>query len=805
MKVSLNLLSEFVEIYETPEQIIEVLTNLGLEIENVFYSGQKYKNFIIAKVIDLLTIPNSKNLLCRLSDGKLNYEVVCGAKNVAFGQNVVLALPGAILPKNELKIEPIEIDGVWSQGMICSEDELDIGNDSNGILVIEDEANIGKSFADYFGLNDVVFDVSITPNRADCLSHLGIARELSAFFNRKLAIPKIEYPSDTTRNVEDFIEVEICDEEKCPRYTAKVLIDVNVIQSPKWLKSRLIVLGLRPINVIVDVTNYVMMELGQPLHAFDLDKLAGNKIVIRTAKSGEKFVTLDGKERELDSTILMICDEEKPVAIGGVMGGENSQITDSTRNVLIESAYFLPSSIRRTSKKLALSSESSYRFERGVDIENIVRANERATQLISYFSGGKVLKGIVDKYPTKFQQKFVKFRYYRAKKIIGQALPNEKILSILESLGFQPEAKTEKDVLFSVPSFRVDIQYEIDLIEEVARFYGYDNIPEDTNYIVTKSFDNTPQSLTLPQLRKLIRDYFIANGFSEFLTPNLYDPKRGKIFDEESNFIRLANPLGEELSIMRSSIIPSTLEAIKYNFRVGRKDLRIFEIGKEFSCGNSNSSFIKGILEREILIFAICGLSAPLQWGFVSREVDFYDLKGIVEHFLANLGIKNYKMSDYQDLVFSSESQEVVLEGRRFGIFGSISEGILKTFDIEKPVYLGKFFIENLRSYQTSFPKYSKISPFPTVRRDLAFVVDEDVKTNEIETVIKEGAGKYLKEVIIFDVFKGRNIGEKRKSIAFALFFSSMEKTLTDEEVDESVRSIIENVRIRFSAELRTF
>ncbi|MGQ9819271.1 MAG: phenylalanine--tRNA ligase subunit beta [Candidatus Kapaibacteriales bacterium] len=805
MKVSLNLLREFVELPEYPEQIQNVLTNLGLEVEEIYYPAKKYQNFIIAKVLECTQILDSKNFLCKLTDGKATLDVVCGAPNVATGQNVVLALPGAILPKNDLKVETREINGIYSQGVICSEEELGLGNDSSGIWVLEDKAPLGFSFADYFGLNDVVLDVSITPNRSDCLSHLGIARELSAYFKRDLKLPRIEYEIDPIFKIDDFIEVEILNSEKCPRYTAKVILDVDVIPSPNWLKSRLIVLGMRPINVVVDATNYVMLELGQPLHAFDLDKLEGKKIVVRTAVNGEKFITLDGKERELNDSMLMICDANKSIAIAGVMGGENSEISTSTKNILIESAYFLPSSIRRTSKMLGLMSESSYRFERGVDIENVLRSNERATQLISLLAKGKVANGVVDNYPRKIPQKTISLRFDRAKKIIGFDLHEQRMVKILESLGFEPKEKTNLDITFSVPSYRVDIQGEIDLIEEVARFYGFDNIPEDVSYSLIKSGQNTKESLAVPPLRKTFREYFVSNGFTEFLTPNLFNPKIAKIFDDESKFIELANPLGEELSIMRTSLILSILQAIEWNFRIGRKDLRVFEIGKEFSLTNQKTKFINRILEREVLVFALSGLASPLQWGIQRREVDFYDLKGMVEHFLRNFGIKNYVFQNFNSSIFAPEAQEIRFNNRSIGHFGLVSEKIMQTFELENPVYVAKIFIEELYSYKELFPKFSKVSPYPIVRRDLAFVVESDFSARDIELAIKESAGKFLKEIIVFDVYRGRNIGENRKSIAFALFFSSMERTLTDEEVDEAIDNVIRNIQIKFSAELRTF
>lgn len=805
MKVSLNILREFIDLHESPEQIASVLTGLGLEIEEINFPAKIYNNFVIARIIDCSKIPNSKNLLCRVSDGHQNFEIVCGAPNVAPNQNVVLALPGAILPKNETKIETIEIDGILSQGMICSEDELSIGTDSTGIYVLPENVQIGTPFAKFFGFDDTVFEIGITPNRADCLSHLGIARELSAYYKRELNLPKIEYQVDSSRTVKDFVQVQILDPEKCPRYTAKILTDVFVTHSPIWLKSRLVELGFRPINVIVDITNYVMSELGQPLHAFDLDKITGHTIIVRNATNGEKIETLDSRQRELDSSMLLITDVEKPLAIAGVMGGESSGITNNTRNVLIESAFFHPSSIRKTSKKLGLTTPSSYRFERGVDFEMVAFANERATQLIASITNAKPLAGIIDINSNPWPKRFINFRYERAKKIIGMNLFDEKMTEILESLGFVSKEKTTTSAYFAVPSYRVDVQYEIDLIEEVARFFGYDNIPENTNYIITKSASEPTTSLAPPSLRKQIREYFVSNGFIEFLTPNLYDPKRARLFAENNSIIELANPLGEELSIMRPSAIPSLLEAIQRNQRIGRKDLRVFEVAKEFFQTDAQTRFIKGIAEREILIIALAGNRYPLQWGLPQLDVDFYDIKGIVQNFLAYLGIENYQLRNSSQPAFSPECQEIYTHGAKLGYFGSIADSILKVYDIDNPIFMARLFLDELSPYVANQRKFSRPSPFPIVRRDLAFVVEENINATEIENLIKEVAGESLKDIVIFDVFRSPNIGANRKSIAFALFFCSREKPIASEDVDRTIENIIDTVCKSFSAELRTF
>ncbi|MCX7909269.1 MAG: phenylalanine--tRNA ligase subunit beta [Ignavibacteria bacterium] len=805
MRISFNLLKEFVDLPKTPKEIASILTSIGFEVEEYFDFGEKYQNFVVAEVTSCEKV-TEKLSYCSVFDGKETHKVICGAPNVAINQKVVLALPGAVIPKSGLVIKPTTIRGYESSGMICSEDELEIGDCSTEIFVLDNNAPIGTSFSDYYGLNDVVFEIGITPNRGDCLSHLGIARELAAFFMLPLKVPSVEPKEDFSTTIQEFVNIEILDKEKCPRYSARIIKNITVQESPNWLKSRLILLGLRPINCVVDVTNYVMMELGQPLHAFDYDKLAQKRIIVRTANNGEEFVTLDGKKRELDDTMLMICDAEKPVAIGGVMGGENSEISFETKNVLLESAFFNPVSIRRTTKKLGISSESSYRFERGVDYENVVFALNRASQLIALLSKGELVAGYIDIYPNKIPRKYVSFRFERARKVLGADIKEEKMKEILVSLGFKEEGKNAEKLIFEVPSFRFDVEQEIDLIEDIARFYGYDNIPEDRSYSVTFSGETKETPLLVPKLRNELKSYFVSRGFTEILTQNLYSPKKtSKFFEGET--IEIANPLGEEYSIVRPSILPSILEIVKLNMNIGKKDLKLFEIGKEFRKNENSRKFIEGIEEREVLAGTLSGLCFPLQWGYPQREVDFFDVKGMVEHLLFTLGINEFEIEyDNQgNKVFGSEYGKIKINGALLGEFGVIAEEIKKFLDLQSVVYIFYINLEAIYNRRKELSKFSKISPFPVVRRDLAFVVDEQVSALTLQKVIRENGGENLREVILFDVYRGKNIGEGKKNLAFALFFNSYERTLTDEEVQDWINRIIERVSSEVGAEHRVF
>ncbi len=805
MRMSLKLLKQFVDLPSSSEEIARVLTSLGFEVEETFDFSQKYRNFVVGR-IEFCEKITDKLSHCRVHNGSELLDVVCGAPNVSVGQKVILALPNAVIPKTNAKIEPVVIRGINSNGMICSEDELEIGECADEILVLPNDAPIGMSFAQYYGLDDVVFELGITPNRGDCLSHLGIARELSAFYGNQLRIPEIELEEDTAKNISNYVKVGVLDSDKCPRYTARLLLGVSVGESPLWLKSKLIALGLRPINSIVDVTNYVMIELGQPLHAFDFDRIFGRKIVVRTAKDGEKFITLDGKERELDSTMLMICDAERPVAIGGVMGGENSEITQETKNVLLESAFFSPASIRRTSKKLGLASESSFRFERGVDYGNTVFALNRATQLISLIAGGQVAQNYIDIYPKEQPKKYVSLRFDKAKKIIGIEIDNNRMLKKLVNLGFKLTEVDNQKAIFEVPTYRFDVEQEIDLIEEIARFYGYDNIPENRSYSVTYSGEKKKSNLDIPEIRQEVKKYFVHNGFFEILTQNLYNPNKARYF-YDGEFIEIENPLGEEYSIVRPSIIPSLLEVVTYNINVGRKDFRVFEIGKEFRKNKSEQSFIEGIEEKEVLAFAICGFSRPLQWGEPIRNVDFYDIKGFFEHFLSTFSINNFVIEPAEDTkeIFGSEFANVKIANKIEGGFGIVSRKIKKLFDLEQDVYIGYLNLLQIYSVPRKLPKYTKISPFPVVRRDLAFIVDDNIPAKDIMDLIWKTGGECLRNVLIFDVYKGKNIGEGKKNLAFALYFNSHEKTLTEEEVNSWLQQIVDAVTSEKGGKLRVF
>lgn len=805
MQLSYNWLKEIIDIDMQPNELEEVLTMLGIEVEGIENYKEKYKNFITAEVTSCEKHPDADKLsICKVSDGTSDDRtVICGAPNVATGQKVILAAEGAYIPAGDFTIGKRKIRGVESNGMICSQAELGLGNDSSGIWVLDNSTPVGQDISNHLGLDDIIFDISLTPNRPDCLSHIGVARDLAAYLGKNITKKSINI-SEIDEKIEDNVKVVIDDIDKCPRYAARVVKNAKVGQSPQWLKNRLVSLGLRPVNVIVDITNFVLMETGQPLHAFDFDTVAENTIVVKTAENGQKYTTLDSKERTLDNEMLLICDPTKPVGIAGVMGGENSEITDNTRNILIESAYFDPSSIRKTSKKLGISSDAAYRFERGVDIDNIIYALNRAAQLMEELAGGEVLSGIIDEYPKKIELNVSKLRFQRARDLIGIDINNEQIKDIMKRLSFETIEEDSDSISLKAPSWRVDIFQEVDLIEEVARLYYYDNITPDMTSLIDYNSRGVPEKLAIPPLREIIQGFLTSNGYNEILTQNMIDPKSSGYFTD--NPVLIANPLGEELSIMRPSLVPSMIKTILNNFRVGNYNLNLYEIGRTFNNIPKGGKFIDNIDESENLIIALTGYKHPKIWNEPARHSDFYDIKGITQDLFEFLRIEDIKYKPNKNTnIYSANSLEIQAKKQKIGIMGELNQNMLKDFDIDKKVFCLELDLSKL--YQMDIPemKYKIVAPYPSILRDLGFVIDKEVEAEKVRQEIEMRGGKLLQSVDIFDVYEGKNIGEDKKSIAFSLRFSSPQRTLVDEEVDKAVTKIVSAIEKKFKAKLREF
>jgi phenylalanyl-tRNA synthetase beta chain len=806
MKISYHWLKEYIPISLKPAQLAERFSMLGLEVEGLEDLGAKYERFVVGEVLERLKHPNADKLtVCRVNIGRETLEIVCGAPNVAPGQKVPVALVGATVPRDQHDPEGkpfvlgrAKIRGVESNGMICSEYELGLGDDTQGIMVLDESAKVGVPLARHLGASDVIYDLEITANRGDWLSHIGIAREAQSIVKKKAALPKIRL-HESSVPVGKHATVRILDPQKCPRYTCRVLRNVAVSPSPRWLQDRLTAVGIRPINNVVDVTNYVLMETGQPLHAFDYDTLAGHTIVVQCAKDGERFTTLDGKERVLNSEILMICDGDKRVAVAGVMGGANTEISDRTTTVLLESANFEPGAVRRTSKFLGLSTDASQRFERGVDVEMTVYAVNRVAQLLQELAGAEVLKGIIDVYPRKARLKRVRMRVSRANAVLGTSISRQDMVSYLRWLELQPVAQTKDAVTFAIPTCRYDLAEEIDLIEEVARIYGYDKIETKTRTTVDFS-----KPLALEVLPDLLRSYLVGAGFNEMLTYSLQDQASGHLGGEPA--VEVLNPVSIEASILRTSLIPGALKVVQNNRSHGQKDLRLFEIGNVFKLsGSTPSENLEAYNEEERLIILLTGASAPTHFSSGGRAVDFLDVKGEAEALLAKFCLDKYRFISYDNASALIESAlGVEINGSYAGFLGKITKSIAEKFDIDDDVFVVELRTSAIQLSWSGERKLRPLPRFPSVRRDLAFIVDSTMPQEAVERAIREAGGTLLSGLVLFDLYAGEQIGGGKKSLAYALEFQPHDRTLTDGEVDEIVGGIVGHVGSTCRAVLRS-
>lgn len=798
MKVSLKWLSDYIDLSDVSvEEAAEIITKAGLEVDEVIDNRKVYQNFVVGYVKEKKKHPNADKLsLCVVSDGKEDFNVVCGAPNVEAGQKVPFAKVGAIIPKGGFEIKKAKIRGEVSVGMICAEDELGISDDHEGIMVLDSSLKEGTDLAKALGLDDVTFEIDLTPNRPDALSHIGVARDLAASLNRPFKLPEIKL-EETEEESSKYAKVTIEDEEGCPRYIGKVVRDVTIKESPEWLKKKLTAIGLRSINNVVDVTNYVLYEIGQPLHAFDLDKLEGNEIIVKQAGNEKKFTTLDSKVRDLQPTDLMICDSKKPVAFAGIMGGENSEVTGSTKNILIESAYFNPSRIRKTAKRLALSTDASYRFERGTDIEITLWAAKRAAQLIAELGDGKVCKGEIDVYPKKFVPKVVDLRFARVNKILGYEVDSKKVTDIIKNLGIKITSVTDEKLTAEIPAFRPDIEREIDLIEEIARIHGYDNIPE-MNHIQIVLEKNVDQSKYVDELRNKL----VGLGFNEMVTNSLLNEEKANLFGKP---IALMNPNSKEMSHLRTSLIPGALTTVSNNLKVREPNLSLFEIGHTFeNVGNGKIKSFDDILEREMLLMVITGNASQDEWHSKARSFTIYDIKGSIEELFSSLSITDKISSSFvkeenglKNLILYSFGKEGIAK------IGQLNEDILKLYDIEQPVYMAEIDIDKLKAIELGEKKFKPLLKYPKVIRDCAFVLDKKITNSDVEKTIYEGSSKLLKNIKLFDIFESNSLGEGKKSLAFQLEYFDSTRTLTEEEVDKDFWGAIETVKTKLNAQLR--
>jgi phenylalanyl-tRNA synthetase beta chain len=780
MKVTYNWLKEFVDFDLPPEDLADVLTMLGLEVEGMEKQGCGMDDVVIARVEEKRQHPNADKLsLCRVNNGSEVLDVVCGAQNFQQGDTVALAQIGATLP-GDFKIKRSKIRGEESCGMLCSEKELGLAEESAGIMVLPAGLPLGTPLFEALKLKDTLLEIGLTPNRADCLSVAGIAREIAA----KLGT-RVRYPDATINEGADAatatIGVTIEDADLCPRYAARYISGCRIAPSPEWLVKRLKAVGMRSISNVVDVTNLVMMELGHPLHAFDCDRLDGHRIVVRRAGEGELFTTLDDQQRTLTADDLVICDASRPVALAGVMGGLNSEISDSTTNILLESAWFKPAAIRRTSKRLGLHTESSHRFERGADIGMVTRALDRAASLIAQLSGGTVARGIVDEYPGTMAPAAITLRPERVGALLGIAVSSQEIVDILQRLECGVHETAEGRLEVVPPTYRIDIEREIDLVEEVARMKGFDAIPATMPVARVASDRPTPHQ----RLERSVRDILVSHGLNEiinfsFTSPDAADKLLLAADDIRRTAIRLANPLVAEQSVMRTSLLPGVLEVLARNTSFRTMDLKLFEIRRRYLP-------TAGEMPHEPLCIAgaLTGSRVDTGWSSSREAVDFYDVKGVIENLLELLHIGRVSwVADLPEPYYHPGKSCSVMAGKeRIGSFGEIHPTVQANFGIEKPVYAFELDFEKLVALANQKRAISAPSRFPDSTRDIAMLAADDVQAERIVACVNSVKAREIEQVEIFDLYRGAGIQEGFKSIAIRIRYRSYERTLTDEEI----------------------
>ncbi|WP_431158103.1 phenylalanine--tRNA ligase subunit beta [Winogradskyella poriferorum] len=808
MKISYNWLKQFIKIDWDAEKTGELLTDLGLEIEGIeAYETVKggLKGIVVGEVLTCEQHPNADRLKVTTVDIGADepVQIVCGAPNVAKGQKVPVATIGTTLYTVEgeaWKIKKGKIRGEESHGMICAEDELGLGDSHEGIMILDKHLKVGTKASEVFNIeNDQVFEIGLTPNRADAMSHYGVARDLKAGLLQKEVALELITPSVSSYHVDARslkIDVEVKDKEKCPRYCGVTISGVKVESSPDWLQHRLKSIGLSPINNIVDITNYVLHELGQPLHAFDAQKIAGNKVEVRTCKAGTKFTTLDETARELHEDDLMICDVEKPMCIAGVFGGIDSGVSENTRDIFLESAYFNPVSVRKTAKRHGLNTDASFRFERGIDPNITEYALKRAALLITEIAGGEISSDVSDSYPVKIEDFQVRLSFDNAKKLIGEEIPRETIKSILTSLEIKVNNVTETGLGLTVPAYRNDVQREADIIEEILRVYGYNNV--GTTEKLNASISNSTRFEDY-KLQNIIGQQLASQGFFEIMTNSLTTPQYIELVDSmnaEHN-VEMLNPLSNDLGVMRQSLLFSGLEAIAHNINRKRADLKLFEYGKTYH------QYSEAREEYKHLSIFITGNKTSERWNTSVSPSDFFFLKGTVDAVLERLGLSRYKSAPTKSDIFS-EGIALSLGKKKLVEFGLVRKSILKGFGISQQVLFADFNWDNvLEMAKHNAIKFKAIPKYPEVRRDFALLLDHQVSFDDIFTVAKQTEKQLLKNVNLFDVYEGKNLPEGKKSYAVSFTLQDENKTLTDKQIDKIMSKLQSSFESKLGAELR--
>ncbi len=807
MKISYNWLKQFLQLDWEAPRTGELLTDLGLEIEGIEdYESVKggLQGVVVGKILSCEQHPNADRLkLTTVDIGDENpVQIVCGAPNVAKGQTVPVATVGTTLYTKEgeaWKIKKGKIRGEESHGMICAEDELGLGNDHDGILVLDDSLKAGTSCSTVFHVErDQVFEIGLTPNRSDAMSHFGVARDLKAGLEQQEVSLELITPSTSNFAIDNRslkIDVDVVDNALAPRYCGVTISNILVQDSPEWLKNRLSSIGLSPINNVVDITNYVLHELGQPLHAFDAAKIRGNKVMVQTLKKGTKFITLDGVERELHEDDLMICDSDKPMCIAGVFGGLHSGVSDQTTSIFLESAYFDPISIRKTAKRHGLNTDASFRFERGIDINTTEYALKRAAQLIKEIAGGEITSDVVDLYPNKKEDFQVFLTFDKINKLIGQEIPHDSIKSILASLDIKLNNVTEAGLGLTIPSYRTDVQREVDVIEEILRVYGYNKIAFNekftTSVASTSKYENH-------RVQNVVGNQLASLGFFEILTNSLVPAEQNEMLQETTDTnVAMLNPLSKDLSVLRQSMLFSGLETIVHNQNRKQQDLKLYEFGKTYH------KTADTYLEQSHLSILVTGNLHADNWNTPNKSSDFFYTKGLTHSLFLKLGLYNITEKPLEDSLYA-EGISLYLKKTYLGKIGVVAKTILKKFDVKNDVFHVDINWDNvLKLVSQKDIVYQEISKFPGVQRDLALLLDEQVSFKEIHDLAFQAERNILTKVNLFDVYTGKSLPAGKKSYAVNFTLLDTTKTLTDKQIDRIMGKLQKTYQEKLGAILR--
>lgn len=820
MNISYNWLKDYLDFDLQPDEVAAALTSIGLEtggVEEVQTIKGGLEGLVIGEVLTCEEHPNSDHLHITTVNvgGAEPLQIVCGAPNVAAGQKVVVAVNGTKLYDGDecFTIKRSKIRGVESNGMICAEDEIGIGTDHAGIIVLPADAVVGTPAKEYYNVkSDYVLEVDITPNRVDATSHFGVARDLAAYLKQNGKPANLKRPSVDAFKIDDevpAIEVVVENKEACLRYSGITIKNVTVKESPEWLQNRLKVIGLRPINNVVDITNYILHGVGQPLHSFDADKIKGNKVVVRSATEGAKFVTLDGVERTLTDRDLMICNVEEPMCIAGVFGGLDSGVTEQTKNVFLESATFHPTWIRKTARRFGLNTDASFRYERGLDPNQTVEVMKRAALLIQEVAGGTITGAIQDIYPVPVAPYRVELTYDKVNTLIGKVIPVETVKSILESLEMKIVSETAEGLVIDVPVYRIDVQRDVDVIEDILRIYGYNNVEFSDNVKSNLSYQ-TPTDRSY-KLQNLISEQLCGCGFNEILNNSL---TRSAYYDNLSTYpvshcVMLMNPLSADLNCMRQTLLFGGLESVEHNAKRKNGNIRFFEFGNCYDYNidhKKEGETLAEFSEDYRLGLWVSGSRVDNNWAYPNEKSSVYELKAYVENILVRLGVNLQKVifGNLANDIYSAGLSITTSSGRQLGTMGIVSPKICKELDIETDVYYAELsWTLLMKEIKKSKVTFSEISKFPAVKRDLALLLEKNVQFAEIEKIATESERKLLKDVALFDVYEGKNLPAGKKSYAVSFYLQDEGKTLNDKQIDAIMKKIQTNLEQKLGAQLR--